>query len=74
MTYEEFKADILSRIKRRPKFIRKGQAVFNLVDSDYGVARAVQFRDGIDCYHRDDLIEEFLKASWKRIKPNLQQL
>lgn len=68
MTYEEFKTDILSKVKQRPKFIRKGQAVFNLVSDVYGVARAVQFEDGIDCFYNDSAIEDFLTACYKRLQ------
>lgn len=72
MTYEEFKADVMKAAERRPSFIRKGQAVFNIVDTRYQVARNVQFQDGIDCYYRDDNIEPFLRAAWKYAKPNFR--
>lgn len=73
MTYEEFKKYIMAEVKKyRKPFIRKGQAVFNIVDSHFGVARSVQFQDGIDCFHRDDRIEDFLQAAWNRIEPNLK--
>ena len=67
MTYEQFKSDIFSKIKQRPKFIRKGQAIFNLVSDMYGVARTVQFEDGIDCFYDDKYIEDFLTACYNRI-------
>lgn len=67
MTFGDFKNEIDSVIVHRPKHIRKGQAVFNYIDSKYGVARAVQFDDGVDCFYRDDQIEEFLQKAYKRI-------
>lgn len=65
-TYEEFREDILLKVECCPKEWRKGQAVFNVVDCEYGVARSVQFNDGIDCFYDDTRIEEFLKAAWKK--------
>jgi hypothetical protein len=67
MTFEDFKNEINDVIAYRPKHIRKGQAVFNYIDSKYDVARAVQFGDNVDCFYRDDQIEDFIKASYKRI-------
>ena len=79
MNYEEFKAYVMAEVKKyrkslkyRKPFIRKGQAVFNIVDSHFGVARVVQFKDGIDCFHLDQNIEAFLQAAWKYIEPNLK--
>lgn len=67
MTFGDFKNEIDNVIINRPKSWRKGQAVFNYIESKYGVARAVQFEDGIDCFYRDDQIEEFLQNTYKRI-------
>lgn len=73
MTYEEFKAYVMAEVKKyRKPFIREGQAVFNIVERHFGVARPVQFQDHIDCFHRDQDIEAFLQAAWKRIEPNLK--
>ena len=74
MTFEEFKSQIIARAKEYPLYIRKGQGIFNAVDELTGVARAVQFKDHIDCYHNDENIEAFLKASWKRVNDLLRQL
>lgn len=68
MTFEDFKNEIDNVIINRPKSWRKGQAVFNYIESKYGVARSVQFEDGIDCFYRDDQIEEFLQKAYERIK------
>ena len=65
--FEDFKTDILAKASLQPSYIRKGQAVFNIVDEDYGVARTVQFIDHIDCFYDDEKIDEFLEASWNRI-------
>lgn len=67
MTFGDFKNEIARVIKNRPKSWRKGQAIFNYIESKYDVARAVQFEDGIDCFYRDDQIEEFLQKVYKRI-------
>ena len=68
MTFGDFKNEIARVIENRPKSWRKCQAVFNYIESKYGVARAVQFEDGIDCFYRDDQIEEFLQKAYERIK------
>lgn len=68
MTFGDFKNEIARVIENRPKNWRKGQAVFNYIESKYGVARSVQFEDGIDCFYRDDQIEEFLQKAYERIK------
>ena len=56
-------------IKTKNPYIRFGQAVFNYVEHVFGdVARKVQFEDKVDCFYNDDLVKDFLKAVWKRIK------
>ena len=54
----------------RPTYIRRGQAVFNAVDAIFGVAREVQFIDGIDCFYDDLQIEAFLDAAYRRFVKN----
>ena len=39
---------------------REGQFVFNRVDELYGVARAIQFIDKVDCFYDDSKIDEFI--------------
>lgn len=68
MTLNQFIADVMSLIDECPRTWRKGQSVFNIVDAKYGVARAVQFEDHIDCFYDDEQIEPFLLAAYKRIK------
>lgn len=65
MTYEEFKEDVLNGIKTLPNNWRKGQKVFNYIDSKYHVARTVQFDYGVDCFYRDDLINKFIETAYK---------
>ena len=68
MTLEEFKNSIYS-IEKPPHW-REGQFVFNTIDSLYGVARAVQFNDKIDCFHNDEKIDQFINACYKRVHGN----
>lgn len=65
MTYEEFKADVFKNIKNLPDNWRKGQKVFNYIESKYKIARIVQFDCGIDCFYRDGLIDKFLEKAYK---------
>ena len=40
---------------------RKGQAVFNYVDLNFGdMARYIQFGLGIDCFYNDNIIDKFV--------------
>lgn len=67
MTLYEFRELILSKADKRPTYLRLGQFVFNYIDWNYDVARIVQFQDGVDCFYRDDLIDEFIKCCYLRI-------
>ena len=65
MTLEELKKEIYS--VPQPPYWREGQFVFNYIDQIYSVARDVQFKDNVDCFYRDDKIDEFLKCVIKRL-------
>ena len=62
----EFEVPIWDEVNKRPSFIRRGQAVFNATEEIYGVAREVQFVDGVDCFYDDSQIEEFLTHSYEQ--------
>ena len=64
MTFEEFQSEVLQAMNQRPPQYRKGQAVFNYIDENYGVARYVQFVDGVDCFYNDDQINPFIYYSY----------
>lgn len=71
MTSTELKVEVLKAMENKPKEWRKGQFVFNYIDEHYApVARQVQFRDGIDCFYRDDMIDQFIDACALRIDIN----
>lgn len=70
MTREDFEKEIWDQVEKCPKEWRKGQAVFNVVDALYGVARAVQFEDDVDCFYNDDAIDLFIDKSWIRVYGN----
>lgn len=67
MTKEEFVSDVMTHVKNRPQYIRKGQAVFNYIEEKYHVARDVQFEDNIDCFYVDASIDSFIDAAYKRL-------
>lgn len=46
-----------------PKNWREGQKVFNYVDQVFGIARYIQFNKGIDCFYKDDAIDDFLQET-----------
>ena len=62
VTVEQLKAEIDLYKKLFPKY-RDGQAVFNYIDSKYGVARELQFRHNIDCFYNDSCINEFIEKA-----------
>ena len=64
MTYEEFRGDIFKNIKDLPNSWRKGQKVFNYIESKYKIARKVQFDYDVDCFYRDDLIDKLSDGSY----------
>ena len=68
MTYNEFVSDVLSLVDECPRSWRRGQSVFNVVDAKYGVARTVQFIDGVDCFYDNEQIEQFLLKAYERLK------
>ena len=68
MTPDEFKAKIYSIEK--PPYWREGQFVFNTIDSLYGIARTVQFKDEIDCFYNDSEIDNFINACYNRLYGN----
>ena len=64
MTFEDFYAEVLQAMNQRPDHYRKGQAVFNYIDEKYGVARYVQFVEGVDCFYDDEQIIPFIYSSY----------
>lgn len=64
-TIEKLKNEIMNHEK--PQGWRDGQMVFNYMDYVYRVARDVQFKDGVDCFYRDDKIDDFLACCVKRL-------
>jgi len=65
MTLEEFRTDVLTAMKNKPKEWRDGQFVFNYIDEKYRVARYVQFIEDVDCFHNDNNIESFIARSYE---------
>lgn len=68
VTFEVFRNEVLTAMNSKPKNWRDGQFVFNYIDEKYGVARSVQFIDGVDCFYVDSKIEEFISRSYEYIK------
>jgi len=66
-TFESFRKDILAKASKREEHIRFGQEVFNIIDSEYHVARKVQFVDGVDCFYDDSKIDAFLYCCYNRL-------
>jgi len=71
---EKFLKDIWDKVAKCPKDWRPGQAVFNIVDSKYGVAREVKDIDGIDCFYDNGYIDMFLEKAWIRYKQKREEV
>lgn len=62
MTFDELKKEVNTRLlNSKPHNWRNGQFVFNYINAIYGVARYVQFKRNVDCFHDDSKIDEFIK-------------
>lgn len=70
LTLEDFKDFVMNEINKLPSNWRKGQKVFNFIDNNYGIARKIQFEEGIDCFYNDDAIDDFIKEAHKIITYN----
>lgn len=71
---EKFLKDIWDKVAEYPKDWRPGQAVFNVVDCEYGVAREVKDEDGIDCFYDNGYIDMFLEKAWIRYKQKKEEV
>lgn len=68
MNVEILKKEIETVIANKPSCYTKGQAVYNHMDFEYGVAKAVKDSDGIDCTADETQIDIFIEHCAKRIK------
>lgn len=68
LTFEEFRNDIFNNMENKPNWSRKGQFVFNYIDAVYGVARYVQFVEGVDCFYNDNIIDDFIVKAYEKYK------
>ena len=71
---EKFLKDVWGKVAECPKDWRLGQSVFNIVDSEYGVAKEVLVKDEIDCYYDDEYIDMFLEKAWIRYKQKKEEV
>lgn len=60
----KFKRFILKKAAKRPSHIREGQAVFNIVDEIFGIARELQLKYHIDCFYDDSKINDFIDKAY----------
>ena len=72
ITLKQLVAELNKALKTKPDYIRRGQCVFNYIESTYGVASEVRFEDKIDCFHDDSMILKFVAACFKRINNKIE--
>lgn len=69
MTKKEFISEVKSiagKMKKDHPELRKGQAIFNVVDRNFNnIARIVQFDYDVDCFYDDSMIEPFLEKCYE---------
>lgn len=72
MTKEEFVSEVkrvAGEMRKDHPELRKGQAIFNVVDKDFNnVARIAQFDHGIDCFYDDSYVNLFLDKCYELYK------
>lgn len=52
----------------KPEDWREGQFVFNVIEDYFGsVAREVQLKDRVDCFHDDKQIDNFIQKVCNRL-------
>lgn len=69
LTFNQFKNYILTQVNNSPSEWRKGQAVFNIVDKEFGsIAREVQFIDNCDCFYDNNEINRFILMAYRRYR------
>lgn len=64
-TKEVFISKIYEEAKKMQPTQRKGQSVFNATEILYLVGRVVQMHDGVDCFHDDGKINQFLDLAYE---------
>ena len=71
LTKEEFIAEVkdaAGKLRKAHPELRKGQAIFDVIDSDIKylrVSRTTQQQYQIDCFYLDDKIEDFLDKCYE---------
>lgn len=68
--YKDFRREVMAAMKNKPEQWRDGQFVFIYIDEIYGVARHVQFVEGVDCFYDDSKIDAFIEACYKELIKN----
>lgn len=72
ITLKQLTEELNKALETKHDCIRKGQFVFNYMESTYGVAREVQFKDKIDCFYNDSMILAFVIACLRRINDKIE--
>lgn len=73
ITLKQLTEELNKALETKPDYIRKGQFIFNYMESTYGVASEVQFEDKIDCFYDDSKIDIFVETCLKRINNKLSK-
>lgn len=74
ITLKQLTEELNKALETKPKYFRKGQFVFNYIERTYGVASEVQFKDKIDCFYDDSMIDIFVETCLNRINDKLENI
>ena len=72
--FKDFREKVMEAMKNKPEQWRDGQFVFNYINDKYGVARYVQFIEGVDCYYDDKKIDEFISLCYKNLGKDINDI
>ena len=71
ITFEEFENEVKTAINNRSPYLRPGQAAYNYVYDKFGdIATKSQYKYGIDCYYKDEIIDDFIKKCYEILSNN----
>lgn len=63
MTKEQLYAESMQAIFEKPRYWTNGQAIYNFIQAKYHVADMIRDDYGVDCFHEDDEISNFLSLA-----------
>ena len=71
----KFRSEVMSALKNKPEQCRDGEFVFDYIEENYpGVARYVQFTEGVNCYYDDKQIFDFITLCYENLGNDINDI